>query len=170
MIDDKYSICNGVLEKIISEEFQLNIFSIEKNPDIENLKDIGKTLITNYMYNVPLIEILFISLNMKCCTKLFLYVIKFSSLIYLNGLSSILLYLAFIFNFQQAMHIKLHIQIRNTSISMIDTSLQKYKLQKEEEYFVFVLWSLLLLKKNPLNLMLHFIHELVHTVRQYRIG
>lgn len=104
MIDDKYSICNGVLEKIISEEFQLNIFSIEKNPDIENLKDIGKTLITNYMYNVPLIEILFISLNMKCCTKLFLYVIKFSSLIYLNGLSSILLYLAFIFNFQQAMH------------------------------------------------------------------
>lgn len=100
----------------------------------------------------------------------FLYVIKFSSLNYLNGLSSILLYLAFIFNFQQAMHIKLHIQIRNTSISMIDTSLQKYKLQKEEEYFVFVLWSLLLLKKNPLNLMLHFIHELVHTVRQYRIG
>lgn len=100
----------------------------------------------------------------------FLYVLKFSSLIYLNGLSSILPYLAFIFNFQQAMHIKLHIQIRNTSISMIDTSLQKYKLQKEEEYFVFVLWSLLLLKKNPLNLMLHFIHELVHTVRQYRIG
>lgn len=122
------------------------------------------------MYNVPLIEILFISLNMKCCTKLFLYVIKFNSLNYSNGLSSILLYLAFIFNFQQAMHIKLHIQIRNTSISMIDTSLQKYKLQNEEEYFVFVLWSLLLLKKKPLNLLLHFIHELVHTVRQYRIG
>lgn len=62
MIDDKYSIRNGVLEKIISEESQLNdIFYIEKNPDIENLKDIGKTLITNYMYNVPLIEILFIS-------------------------------------------------------------------------------------------------------------
>lgn len=122
------------------------------------------------MYNVPLIEILFISLNMKCCTKLFLYVIKFNSLNYSNGLSSILLYLAFIFNFQQAMHIKLHIQIRNISISMIDTSLQKYKLQNEEEYFVFVLWSLLLLKKKPLNLLLHFIHELVHTVRQYRIG
>lgn len=62
MIDDKYSIRNGVLEKIISEESQVNnIFYIEKNPDIENLKDIGKTLITNYMYNVPLIEILFIS-------------------------------------------------------------------------------------------------------------
>lgn len=62
MIDDKYSIRNGVLEKIISEESQLNnIFYIEENPDIENLKDIGKTLITNYMYNVPLIEILFIS-------------------------------------------------------------------------------------------------------------
>lgn len=146
MIDDKYSIRNGVLEKIISEEFQLKKI---KNPDIENLKDIGKTLITNYMYNVPLIEILFISLNMKCCTKLFLYVIKFNSLNYLNGLSSILLYLAFIFNFQQAMHIKLHIQSRNTSFSMTDTSLQKYKLQNEEEYFVFVLWSLLLFKKKP---------------------
>lgn len=122
------------------------------------------------MYNVPLIKIVFITFNMKCSTKLFFNIIQFNSWNYLKGLSSILLYLAFIFNFQQAMHIKLHIQSRNTSISMTDTSLQKCKLQKEEEYFVFVLWSLLLLKKNPLNLLLHFIHELVHTVRQYSIG
>lgn len=79
----------------------------------------------------------------------FFNIIQFNSWNYLKGLSSILLYLAFIFNFQQAMHIKLHIQSRNTSISMTDTSLQKCKLQKEEEYFVFVLWSLLLLKKKP---------------------
>lgn len=122
------------------------------------------------MYNVPLIKIVFITFNMKCSTKLFFNIIQFNSWNYLKGLSSILLYLAFIFNFQQAMHIKLHIQSRNTSISMTDTSLQKCKLQKEEEYFVFVLWSLLLLKKKPLNLLLHFIHELVHTVRQYSIG
>lgn len=91
-----------------------NIFSIEKNQDIDNLKDIGKTLITNYMYNVPLIKIVFITFNMKCSTKLFFNIIQFNSWNYLNGLSSILLNLAFIFNFQQAMHIKLHIQSRNT--------------------------------------------------------
>lgn len=61
LIDDIYSIENGLLKKNITEELQLkNIFSIDKNAGLGILKDTGKTLITNYMYNVPVIEIVFL--------------------------------------------------------------------------------------------------------------
>lgn len=68
LIDDIYSIENGLLKKNITEELQLkNIFSIDKNAGLGILKDTGKTLITNYMYNVPLIEMAFV-LNLQHAT------------------------------------------------------------------------------------------------------
>lgn len=45
MIDDIYSIENGLLKKNITEELQLkNIFSIDKNAGLGILKDTGKTI------------------------------------------------------------------------------------------------------------------------------
>lgn len=88
MIDDIYSIENGLLKKNITEELQLKtIFSIDKNAGLGILKDTGKTLITNYMYNVPVIEIVYFVLIMICSTKLFSFkLINSHSLKYLYGL------------------------------------------------------------------------------------
>lgn len=88
MIDDIYSIENGLLKKNITEELQLkNIFSFDKNAGLGILKDTGKTLKTNYMYIVPVIEIVFFVLIMICSTKLFSFkLINSHSLKYLYGL------------------------------------------------------------------------------------
>lgn len=77
-----------VVKKNITEELQLKtIFSIDKNAGLGILKVTGKTLITNYMYNVPVIEIVFFVLIMICSTKLFSFkLINSHSLKYLYGL------------------------------------------------------------------------------------
>lgn len=126
LIDDIYSIENGLLKKNITEELQLKtIFSIDKNAGLGILKDTGKTLITNYMYNVRVIEIVFFVLIMICSTKLFSFkLINSHSLKYSYGLW-FFFKLAFVLNLQHATHFRVHVQSRNTSNSVTDTPLLK---------------------------------------------
>lgn len=142
LIDDIYSIENGLLKKNITEELQLkNIFSIDKNAGLGILKDTGKTLITNYMYNVPLIEIVFFVLIMICSTKLFSFkLINSHSLKYLYGLW-FFFKLAFVLNLQHATHFRVHVQSRNTSNLVTDTPLlNKIQASKEKNDSVFFVY------------------------------
>lgn len=142
LIDDIYSIENGLLKKNITEELQLkNIFSIDKNAGLGILKDTGKTLITNYMYNVPLIEIVFFVLIMICSTKLFSFkLINSHSLKYLYGLW-FFFKLAFVLNLQHATHFRVHVQSRNTSNSVTDTPLlNKIQASKEKNDSIFFVY------------------------------
>lgn len=142
LIDDIYSIENGLLKKNITEELQLkNIFSIDKNAGLGILKDTGKTLITNYMYNVPVIEIVFFVLIMICSTKLFSFkLINSHSLKYLYGLW-FFFRLAFVLNLQHATHFRVHVQSRNTSNSVTDTPLlNKIQASKEKNDSIFFVY------------------------------
>lgn len=142
LIDDIYSIENGLLKKNITEELQLkNIFSIDKNAGLGILKDTGKTLITNYMYNVPVIEIVFFVLIMICSTKLFPFkLINSHSLKYLYGLW-FFFKLAFVLNLQHATHFRVHVQSRNTSNSVTDTPLlNKIQASKEKNDSIFFVY------------------------------
>lgn len=142
LIDDIYSIENGLLKKNITEELQLkNIFSIDKNAGLGILKDTGKTLITNYMYNVPVIEIVFFVLIMICSTKLFSFkLINSHSLKYLYGLW-FFFKLAFVLNLQHATHFRVHVQSRNTSNSVTDTPLlNKIQASKEKNDSIFFVY------------------------------
>lgn len=142
LIDDIYSIENGLLKKNITEELQLKtIFSIDKNAGLGILKDTGKTLITNYMYNVPVIEIVFFVLIMICSTKLFSFkLINSHSLKYLYGLW-FFFKLAFVLNLQHATHFRVHVQSRNTSNSVTDTPLlNKIQASKEKNDSIFFVY------------------------------
>lgn len=131
-----------LLKKNITEELQLkNIFSIDKNAGLGILKDTGKTLITNYMYNVPVIEIVFFVLIMICSTKLFSFkLINSHSLKYLYGLW-FFFKLAFVLNLQHATHFRVHVQSRNTSNSVTDTPLlNKIQASKEKNDSIFFVY------------------------------
>lgn len=131
-----------LLKKNITEELQLkNIFSIDKNAGLGILKDTGKTLITNYMYNVPVIEIVFFVLIMICSTKLFSFKsINSHSLKYLYGLW-FFFKLAFVLNLQHATHFRVHVQSRNTSNFVTDTPLlNKIRSSKEKNDSIFFVY------------------------------
>lgn len=128
-----------LLKKNITEELQLkNIFSIDKNAGLGILKDTGKTLITNYMYNVPVIEIVFFVLIMISSTKLFSF--KLINSHSLNGLW-FFFKLAFVLNLQHATHFRVHVQSRNTSNSVTDTPLlNKIQASKEKNDSIFFVY------------------------------